>query len=238
MINFANARKAIVRACGQTKLFYKAKKPTIYIAIGIGCGLGAIVTACVATTKLNDVVDEHKSKADFIKSNTEEHERGKELLPVYLNTAKNLTLMYAPSAALETLSICLIVAAHNELLRRNAALAAAYMAVSESFKKYRERVAEDLGVEKEKEYYYGTKKLVEKAGENTDIPANRAITYIRCLFIFTSSTLILLHDLVLQQTLSNRMVRNMLLALHPIVALWLSVLLSVPYSMRMELYLR
>ena len=171
MINFANARKAIVRACGQTKLFYKAKKPTIYIAIGIGCGLGAIVTACVATTKLNDVVDEHKSKADFIKSNTEEHERGKELLPVYLNTAKNLTLMYAPSAALEALSICLIVAAHNELLRRNAALAAAYMAVSESFKKYRERVAEDLGVEKEKEYYYGTKKLVEKTDENTDVPA-------------------------------------------------------------------
>lgn len=166
MISFANLRKAVMKTYGRTQLFYKAKKPTIYIGIGIACGVGAIVTACVATTKLNGVVEEHKNQADFIRSNTEEHERGKALTPVYLNTAKELVKIYAPSAALEGLSIFLIISGHNELVRRNAALAAAYMAVSESFKQYRQRVADDVGIEKEKEYYYGTKKQVSDGEKN------------------------------------------------------------------------
>ena len=50
MISFANLRKAVMKTYGRTQLFYKAKKPTIYIGIGIACGVGAIVTACVCIT--------------------------------------------------------------------------------------------------------------------------------------------------------------------------------------------
>lgn len=150
--------------------------PEIYLIAGIGGVVVSAVIACVASTKLNDILEEAKDNVEAAHAAVEnpaykdkysEEDCADDIRKIYVQTALNITKLYAPAIILGTLSITSILASNNVMKKRNAALAAAYTAIDTSFKEYRERVAARFGedVEREIKYNIKSKELVE---ETTD----------------------------------------------------------------------
>lgn len=150
------------------KAGFKMKKysPEILIITGVIGAVGASVMACIATTKVNDILEEAKEDLNAVhkvidkdsehKKYTEED--GKKAIAItYVKTGLKIFRVYAPAIVVGTLSITAILVSHNILKKRNVALAAAYATVDKSFSEYRERVINKLGEKIDKEFKYGIK---------------------------------------------------------------------------------
>ena len=157
-----NAKSIIVK----TGFTLKKHSPEILITFGIIGTVVSAVMACKATTRISRIIEESKETINTIHnfSDSEEYsdkyteeDKRKDLTIVYLKTGFDLVKLYAPSVILGALSITSILASNNILRKRNVALAAAYTAIDKSFKEYRNRVAEKLGEEVEKELRYNIK---------------------------------------------------------------------------------
>lgn len=146
----------------------KKKSPELLIAAGIiGFG-GAIITACVATTKAGKIIEETQ---DALEGINDAHEKGvtnagelyddrdhkRDLTITYAQTGLKFAKLYAPTAILAVSSITCVLSSHRILKKRNLALAAAYAAVDQSFKDYRGRVLDRFGEQVEKELRYNLK---------------------------------------------------------------------------------
>lgn len=137
---------------------FKKHSPEIMVVAGVVGTVASAVMACKATTKINTILDEHKETVDKIHAVTEEVKNGerdnytvedskKDLTIVYAQTGLKMVKLYAPSVILGAASVTSILAGHNILRKRNAALATAYMAIDKGFKEYRGRVIERFGKE-------------------------------------------------------------------------------------------
>ena len=143
------------------KVGLKAQKhsPELFLIGGIGLGIAAAVTACVASMKVSDLLDESKEKVDAIHERAEVHDTPKnevnaQLTGAYLQTGMAFVKLYGPSVMLGTLSVTCILVSNNILRKRNVALGAAYAAVDKGFKEYRSRVVSRFGEEVDKELRY------------------------------------------------------------------------------------
>ena len=143
------------------KIGLKAQKhsPEIFLIAGIGLGIGAAVSACIASMKVTDVLDETKEKVDNIHEQAElndlpSKEVNAQLTGAYLQTGMAFVKLYGPSVMLGTLSVTCILVSNNILRKRNVALGAAYAAVDKGFKEYRSRVVSRFGEEVDKELRY------------------------------------------------------------------------------------
>lgn len=154
----------------KTKFKVKKNSPEILIVSGI---VGVVVStfmACKATTKLDDILEKGNERIEGAKAIkmeddgtqvtqiTTQQEVNKKLFKAYASTGLEVAKLYAPSAIGMTLSISAILCSHNIMQQRNVTLATAYAALDTSFKKYRERVAERLGEDGEKEIRYDISK--------------------------------------------------------------------------------
>ena len=151
------------------KMTIQVKKysPEILITAGVVGVVTSTVLACRATLKVNDILEETRDTLDKIKmcSESEEYKESgytaedakKDKAIVYVQTSVKIAKLYAPAAALGALSITSIIASHNILNKRNAALTAAYVTINQSFKKYRENVAERFGEKVDQELKNGIK---------------------------------------------------------------------------------
>ena len=164
------AKLAIVNNLNRTlnRVGFKVKKhsPEILVTVGVIGTVVSAVTACKATLKVNDILDEAKKNIDTIhecRENPEfadrytEEDSKKDLALTYVQTGLKLAKLYAPAVILGTASIGCILSSNNILRKRNIALAAAYMAEHTSFKEYRARLAERFGKEIEQELKYNIK---------------------------------------------------------------------------------
>lgn len=168
------------------KVKFKAAKhsPEILIGVGVVGVVTSAVMACKATLKVNDILEEAKEKVDTIHEVAEkeemtekytEQDMKKDLTTVYIQTGLKLTKLYAPSVILGGLSVASIIASNNISRTRNAALAAAYKTIDNSYKGYRERVAERFGEEVEREIKYDIKAVeveeteVDKKGKEKKV---------------------------------------------------------------------
>lgn len=171
---------------GVTRTFYKfgfqLKKhsPEIMIVAGVAGTVVSAVMACKATTKVNDILEESKTKVKQVHEVLEneelryeevkqedgalvrvekytEEDSKKDLAVIYLQTGLKFAKLYGPSIVLGAVSITSILASHNIMRKRNVALAAAYTAVDKSFKGYRSRVVERFGEQLDKELRYNIK---------------------------------------------------------------------------------
>ena len=98
-----------------------------------------------------------------------EEEYKKDKLNGYIKTGVEYAKLYGPPLTLAAVSIFCILSGANIMKKRNVALAAVYKVVEESYGNYRQRVVDDLGEEKDKEYYYGVKEeTVEKTVTDKD----------------------------------------------------------------------
>lgn len=155
------------------KIVFKTKKrsPEILMITGtVGIAVSTVM-ACKATLKIDEILDQSKTDVDKIHNAIEVYDESeyskedsvKDLAIVYARTGHNLLKLYGPSLALGTISLGCMYGSHHILKRRNIALGAAYAAVSEGFKQYRNRVAKRFGDEVEKQIKYNvqTKKVEE-----------------------------------------------------------------------------
>lgn len=129
--------------------FIKAHMPEILVISGVtGCVAGGVM-GCIATTKLNGVMEDHKTRIEKI---------GKKNVRAYGKTIINLTKLYAPAVIIEGLSVASILTGNKMWKKRNIALAAAYATIDQSFRDYRGRVVEKYGEDVDNELRYGIKK--------------------------------------------------------------------------------
>lgn len=152
-----------------TKVGMKIKKhsPEILIVAGIAGTVVSAVLACKATTKVGEILEETKETLNTIHEGMEsgeikgheytEDDGKKDMVLVYSKTALNLAKLYGPSLILGALSITSILASNNILRKRNVAIGAAYAAIDQSFKDYRNRVIDRFGEQVDNELKYGIK---------------------------------------------------------------------------------
>lgn len=135
----------------------KKNSPDILIYTGVVGVVAGTVMACVATTKLNKVLDDHSEEVKIVHSKYENDtddnssEKKKELTKVYVKTGWELVKLYGPAFAVEALSISGILSSNAIMKRRNTYLMAAYATLDSSFKEYRKRVSDRFGEEVESE---------------------------------------------------------------------------------------
>jgi hypothetical protein len=139
------------------------------IVAGVAGIVTSTVLACRATLKADDVVQEAKSKIDKIHEakevadktpdvNYSEQAYKKDMSVTYLQAGWGFVKLYAPAVLLGTASIACIIGSHGIMRKRNLALVAAYKAIEESFNKYRKRVVEEVGEDKDREFKNGIRK--------------------------------------------------------------------------------
>lgn len=148
------------------------KSPEILLVTGAIGVVGSFVMGCMATTKVQDVVEETKERLDEVKIaetrlkndevlHTDDGEEYTEKnvkmdrVIIYKDATIDLAKIYAPSVGLLTLSLGLIFKSHNIMSKRNASLAAAYAATTQLFREYRKRVVDELGEDADKKFRHG-----------------------------------------------------------------------------------
>lgn len=164
-MNFSNAIQTAKFAIGRGGLILKKYSPEILTAAGVIGTVGSTVLACKATLKVEDILDEAKKKSNLINAVHDgeievdaeytDKDYSKDLLVNRTQTAVKLIKLYGPAISLGALSITAILGGQHILRKRNVAVMAAYKLCEESFNNYRSRVKDELGEEKDRQFYYG-----------------------------------------------------------------------------------
>lgn len=181
-MNLNKIGAVLTNKASRSVLVVKKFSPEILVGVGIVGLIGSTVMACNATLKVDAVLAVAKekkdkidkmtayanSRIDFDENDYTPKDRQKDLLITYVQTGADFAKLYGPSVLLGGLSIACILGSYNIMRKRNIAVVAAYKVLKDGFDKYRERVVEDLGTEKDLEYRHGTK--MEKVEETVTDP--------------------------------------------------------------------
>ena len=168
----------ILRKMGPLGLKLQKKAPLIFAVTG-GVSIAAgTVLACRATLKLKDTLEDIKEDIDSVKATEPEiDENGnevsiepeaKDIFYAYIRAGWKMTKLYGPAAACLAGGCFCLIRSYSILTKTNAALVSAYTVLESEFDKYRERVRQEAGVEKDKHYMYGTGKPQKYHTEVTD----------------------------------------------------------------------
>lgn len=177
-----------------TKTLLKLKKisPELMIGGGIVLGVACVVTACMATKKVDGIIEQTHEELNLVQSDIEKNnnidisdpelfnkELKKAYFKVYMSTGLRFVKLYGPSAFMGIGSVGLILASHGILKTRYLSTAAAYTALDEAFKDYRKRISNIAGEESEKRFFNGTEEtsidiLDDENGESKKIKAVKA----------------------------------------------------------------
>ena len=156
------------------KFYIKRHSADIALGVGVTGVVVGTVMACMATTKLPDILEETENNLDAAKESGDS-DNSKQIATVYGRSVAKIAINYAPSVAVSSLSIASIVWAHSEMRKRNVALAAAYTTVHQSFKQYRQRVIDKYGEDVDFEMRTGVHQEIIQA-TSTDENGNEVVT--------------------------------------------------------------
>lgn len=176
-------KSKITLAAGAVKLACKNHAPAILLGTGIVAGVACVITACKATTKVGDILDdanEQITKADETLAGNmpvkegetyTEEDHDKDVKIIKTQTAVKLAKNYAVPAALGLVSICGILGGYKILNDRYMALGTAFNGLSAAFAKYRERVRNEMGIDADRHFRYGTrlKQVLDENGNVVDV---------------------------------------------------------------------
>ena len=149
---FAKAADLARKAAIGSGLFLKAHAPEILVGSGvIGFGV-TVVSACKATCKANDIMDE---KEEALKDNDsfldegfltqEEHDKNEK--DIWRSTRWLLVKTYLPTATGLVVSVILVLGGYRMINGRLVKTAAAYKLLEDGFGRYRENVRDEFGEE-------------------------------------------------------------------------------------------
>lgn len=153
----------VTRAAATAVLRTKQNSPVILFATGL-VGFGAtVVTASKATLRVEGILDEaDKTRATIdtalASPKYNEDDKKHDLWVVKKDVTLALAKNYALPIALGVGTVFCFTQAHRIQARRIAGLSAALHIVQAAFEQYRERVREELGDEKDRQFYYGVEK--------------------------------------------------------------------------------
>ena len=159
-------------------LVTKKYSPEILTGVGVISVVAAGVMASKSTLKLEPIVDKMSAHMEVAKNTTPSPDyTEKDLLRdktiIITRGVTDIVKLYGPSVTLGLAGIGCIIGAHGIMRKRNVAVIAAYKSLETSFAKYRERVVEDLGIEKDREYSYGKAQAAvvkdEVTGEDKEV---------------------------------------------------------------------
>lgn len=151
----------VAKNAARSLVIAKRESPHIFFGLGIVGTVVSTVLACKATLKLEEVVDGTKMDLDKVKALrvsgelSTEREYNEALGRVYAKSMQRLVKLYGPSVVLGAVSIGSLTGAHVQMSRRNAAVTAAFAAISKSFDQYRAEVAAEIGEDRERELHAG-----------------------------------------------------------------------------------
>jgi hypothetical protein len=155
-------KNSVTSRVGRQVLVTQKHSPTLLVGAGIVGVIATVVLASRATLKMEEVLREAEEKDAQIKGaialeteNYSEEDARKDKIGVRVKTAGKIVKLYAPAAIVGVLSVGALAGSHVILSRRNVALTAAYAAVDRGFKEYRQRVVEEFGELKDREFRFG-----------------------------------------------------------------------------------
>lgn len=147
--------------------------PPVLLGVGVVGMIGTVVLASRATLKLEDILDETQEKLDQVEMATAvggekytDDDATQDAAVIYIQAAGQILKLYSPAIVLGTASIVCLVTGHQIQAKRIAALTVAYEGLRESFERYRDRVREEIGEEKELEFYRSRDLLPETVDQN------------------------------------------------------------------------
>jgi Family of unknown function (DUF6353) len=172
------AAKAFVqnKTARQVLLTQKHSPKILFVAGAVGV-VTATVLACRATLKMNDVLDEAE-----IRTNTEKQVHAqtagaaysdellaKSLRTIQIQTALGIAKLYALPVGIGLVSITALAGSHVILTKRNGALMATYASLDQAYKKYRQNVVTEYGVEADQKMAFNAEPVTveEKLADGT-----------------------------------------------------------------------
>lgn len=173
---------AITSAFNKGIFSLRKNSPTILAGAGILGIVAGMVSACVASTKVESLIDDTKSQIDSVhealekmSDNYTEEDSKHDLTIIYSKAAWSFVKLYAVPVAITVASVGCLLASNNILHRRNVALAAAYATVESGFKKYRDNVRSRFGEDVDRELRFGSRKekitetVIDENGEEKKV---------------------------------------------------------------------
>jgi len=183
-MNLKTIGNLVTSNAGRQVLKLQKHSPTILFAAGV-IGFGAtVVLAARATLRVHDVLDRHQETKDkmlaMVDAEIAEYtpeDYKKDLVKLYANTTAHFVKLYGPSVVIGVTAIAALTGAHVVLNRRNVAVTAAYAAMQKGFREYRQRVMNEYGEEKDKEFRYGLVdgEIVEETDEGPKVVATKKL---------------------------------------------------------------
>ena len=166
-MNLSNIGGVLSRVGTATLRTLEHHAPKILMAIGIGCGIGGAVTACKATLKLPETMQEINNAVDAAKAMPEENEeqkkiKDKEVVKSYISGGVKLAKLYAPSIGLGVTSVACVLGGNHIMNQRYSGAVAAVSATERMFANYRSRVVEELGSDKDFQFANGIREVTEE----------------------------------------------------------------------------
>lgn len=175
---------SVTRSLAKTKMTLKVKSPELLIIAGAAGFAASIFTACKASFKVDDILDEAKETIDKIHEvannpdfadKYSEEDKKKDLTIAYVKTGVKFIKIYAPTAIIFGLSLASILNSNRIMKQRNAALMTAYAGLERAYKEYRNRVVERFGKDADYEMEHGIK-AIEIEEKTTDPKTGKEIT--------------------------------------------------------------
>lgn len=152
--------------------------PEILLGTSIAAGIGATVTGCIATKKMEAINEKHREVLDILHKSGEELDGeiadGKTLFKENPAYKRNITKEYgrywfdvaktwAPCVGLTLLSGTCALGSFKIVNKRLIAAETAFTGIAKAFEQYRDNVIEDQGLEKDE--YYATNGALKKKQE-------------------------------------------------------------------------
>lgn len=147
-----------------TRAVMKSRKhaPVLLLAGGVAGTVASTVLACKATLQVEPVLDELEERKRKIETGRKlqlekytERDAMQDTRVAHVQAAVKLAKLYAPAVIVGTISVAMLIKSHNIQQQRIVGLTAAYTATKEAMDRYRSRVREELGDEKDLEFLYG-----------------------------------------------------------------------------------
>lgn len=158
--------ESLTRGFGRYGLALRQHSPTLFFVGGVVGMIATTVLASRATLKLEETLDANRKQKDEVKhfqnSQYTEEDREQDTAILYVRATLSVAKLYAPAVLLGVASITMLTQSHNLLVKRNAALTAAYTALDKGFKTYRARVVEKYGEEEDQRLRYGDEPVTFK----------------------------------------------------------------------------
>lgn len=170
-LNFHKAADIISTKAGRPGLVAKKYAPHAMTGIGMAGVVTTAVLASKATLKAGVIHESMKQDLDMIHEvkalaatdglpdgqTYSNEDYIKDLITAYVKAGKKYLRLYGPTLISGAITLSSIFGGQAVTLRRNAALAAAYTGLEELYKRYRERVVDEYGAEKDMEFHRGLK---------------------------------------------------------------------------------